>query len=183
MEEIPTEENRSTVRSLLQKFTHGSFIQSHPSLKPLLSDGQDTESTCWTQHFLPHPILSEEGIDRLKLSCKGRQGKGKKQTCSIQMVSSAPRLRSQRVAPKKFISGHVFLEEIVYTIVVVSGRPSGEGIGYPLHCSWATLVAQLVKNLPAMQETWVQSLCWEGSLEKGMATYFSILAWRIPCML
>ena len=146
----------------------------------MLSDGQDTESSRWTQHFLPHPILSEEGINRLKLSCKGRQEKGKKQTCSIQMVSPAPRLQSQRVSPQKFISGHVFLEEIIYTIVVVLGRRSGEGIGYPLHCSWATPVAQLVKNLPAMQENWVQSLGWEGSLEKGMATYSSILAWRIP---
>ena len=44
----------------------------------------------------------------------------------------------------------------------------------------ASLVAQLVKNLPAMQETWVSSLGWEDSLEKGMATHSSILAWRIP---
>ena len=45
---------------------------------------------------------------------------------------------------------------------------------------WASLVAQLVKNLPAVQETWVQSLGWEDLLEKGMATHSSILAWRIP---
>ena len=44
----------------------------------------------------------------------------------------------------------------------------------------ASLVAQVVKNLPAMQETWVQSLGWEDPLEKGMATHSSILAWRIP---
>ena len=44
----------------------------------------------------------------------------------------------------------------------------------------AALVAQAVKNLPAMQETWVQSLGWEDPLEKGMATHSSILAWRIP---
>ena len=43
-----------------------------------------------------------------------------------------------------------------------------------------SLVAQTVKNLPAMQETWVQSLGWDDALEKGMATYSSILAWRIP---
>ena len=43
----------------------------------------------------------------------------------------------------------------------------------------ASLVAQLVKNLSAMCETWFQSLGWEDSLEKGMATYSSILAWRI----
>ena len=41
-------------------------------------------------------------------------------------------------------------------------------------------MAQLVKNLPAMQETWVQPLGWEDPLEKGMATQSSILAWRIP---
>ena len=44
----------------------------------------------------------------------------------------------------------------------------------------ASLVAQLVKNLPAMQETWVPSLSWEDPLEKEKATHSSILAWRIP---
>ena len=48
-----------------------------------------------------------------------------------------------------------------------SGRSPGEAIGYPLQYSWASLVAQLVENLPAMRETWVQSLGWEESLEKG----------------
>ena len=46
--------------------------------------------------------------------------------------------------------------------------------------SQASLVAQIVKNLPAMQETWVLSLGWEDPLQKGMATHSSILAWRIP---
>ena len=45
---------------------------------------------------------------------------------------------------------------------------------------WAFLVAQMVKNLPAVQETWVRSRGWEDSLEKGMATHSSILAWKIP---
>ena len=48
-----------------------------------------------------------------------------------------------------------------------SGRSSGEGIGYPLQCSWDSLMAQLVKNLPAMWETWVQSLSWEDSPGEG----------------
>ena len=61
-----------------------------------------------------------------------------------------------------------------------SGRSPGEGNGNPLQYSWASLVAQLVKNLPAMQKTWVQSLSWEDPLEKEMATYSSILAWEIP---
>ena len=80
------------------------------------------------------------------------------------------------------------------------GRSAGEGIGYPLQYSWASLVAQLVYNPPAMQETWVQSglfrpgfrpelwetqsrvqfLGWEDPLEKGKTTHSSILAWRIP---
>ena len=61
-----------------------------------------------------------------------------------------------------------------------SGRSVGEGIGYILQYSWASMVAQLVKNTSAMQETWVRSLGWEDHLEKGKATHSSILAWRIP---
>ena len=49
-----------------------------------------------------------------------------------------------------------------------------------LRYSWASLVAQMVKNLPAMQETWVQSLDWKDPWEVGMAAHSSILAWRIP---
>ena len=60
-----------------------------------------------------------------------------------------------------------------------SGRSFGEGIGYALQHSWASLVAQLVKILPAMWETWVRSLCWEDPLEKGKGTQSSILAWKI----
>ena len=62
-----------------------------------------------------------------------------------------------------------------------SGRFPGEVIGYPLQYSWASLVAQLVKNSPAMQqEAWVWSLGWEDPLEKEMATQSSTLAWEIP---
>ena len=52
--------------------------------------------------------------------------------------------------------------------------------GYTLQYSWTSLVAQLVKNLPAMRETWFRSLGWEDPLEKGKATHSSIPAWRIP---
>ena len=61
-----------------------------------------------------------------------------------------------------------------------SERSAGEGIGYPLWYSWASLVAQLVKNPPAIQETWVQSLGWKDPLEKRTVTHSSILAWRLP---
>ena len=91
------------------------------------------------------------------MGCSGYQGfpdssTGKESTCNTGDPSSIPGL----------------------------GRSAGEGIGYPLQYSLASLVAQLVKNLAAMRETWVQSLGWEDLLEKGKATHSSILAWRIP---
>ena len=51
---------------------------------------------------------------------------------------------------------------------------------YPLQYSWVSLVAQMVKNLPAMREAWLQSQGWKDPLKEGMATHSSILAWRIP---
>ena len=51
---------------------------------------------------------------------------------------------------------------------------------YTYRYYWASLVPQLVKNLPAIQETWGRSLGWEDPLEEGMATHSSILAWRLP---
>ena len=60
------------------------------------------------------------------------------------------------------------------------GRSPGEGIGYPFQYSWVSLVTQMVKNPPAMQEIWVQSLDWEDPLDEGMATHSSILAWSVP---
>ena len=57
-----------------------------------------------------------------------------------------------------------------------SGRSAGKGIGYPLQYSLSSLVAQLVKNLPVMRETWVPFLGWEDPLEKGKATHSGILA-------
>ena len=61
-----------------------------------------------------------------------------------------------------------------------SGSSNGEGIGYPLQYSWASLVAQIIKTPPAMWETWVRSLDWEDLLEEGMATHSSILTLTIP---
>ena len=56
------------------------------------------------------------------------------------------------------------------------GRFTGEGIGYPLQYCRASLVAQYVKNPPAMRETWVSSLSWEDPLEKGKTAHSNILA-------
>ena len=65
-------------------------------------------------------------------------------------------------------------------LILGSGGSAGEGIGYPLQYFWASLVAQLAKNLPAVPETWVRYLGWEDPLKKGKATHSSILVWRIP---
>ena len=54
------------------------------------------------------------------------------------------------------------------------------GKGRRFRLIWASLVAQLVKNLPTVRETWVRCLGWEDHLERGKATHSSILAWRIP---
>ena len=59
------------------------------------------------------------------------------------------------------------------------GRSPGKGIGYPFQYSGASLVAQMVKYLHAMQETWVQTLGQEDTLVEEMATYSSVLAWKI----
>jgi len=64
------------------------------------------------------------------------------------------------------------------TLVQFLGRE--DPLGSPGQYSWASMVTQLVRNPRAMWETWVRSLVWKGSLEKGMATHFSILAWGIP---
>ena len=64
--------------------------------------------------------------------------------------------------------------------VLGSGSFPGEGIACPLQYSWASLVAQELKNLPAMWKTWVRSLGWEDPLEEGMATHSNIPAGRIP---
>ena len=61
-----------------------------------------------------------------------------------------------------------------------SGRSPGNGIGYPLQHSWASLMAQMVNNLHAMWKTWAQPLGKEDPLEESMATHSVILAWRIP---
>ena len=61
------------------------------------------------------------------------------------------------------------------------GRSPGEARGHTLQYSWGSLVAQTVKNPPAMGETWVWSLGWADPLEEGMATHFSVLAMENPC--
>ena len=78
---------------------------------------------------------------------------------------------SKKIAVTSFPDGSVVKESACNAGIPGSipgwGRSTGEGIGYPLQYSWASLVVQLIKNPPAMQETWVQSLCWEDPPENG----------------
>ena len=67
----------------------------------------------------------------------------------------------------------------MYIVIKTPLRVYIEWLGF-IMCKWTSLVGQRLKHLPAMRETWVQSLGWEDPLEKEMATHSSILAWRIP---
>ena len=95
-----------------------------------------------------------EGLYKLKIYIRGfpDSSVGKESTCNAGDPSSIPGL----------------------------GRSAGERIGQSLQSSWTSLVAQLVKNLPAMRVTWVRSLDWEDPLEEGMATHSRFLPGESP---
>ena len=84
--------------------------------------------------------------------------------------------------------GKIWRRKWLPAAVFFPGKPRGAWQATPMRLQkswmqlsdWASLVAQLVKNLPVMWETWVRSLGWEDPLEEGTATHSSILAWRIP---
>ena len=91
----------------------------------------------------------------------------------------------QRISQEKGFPGSSAGKESVCNarnsgLISRSGSSPGEGIGYPLLYSWAFLVAQMIKSLPVMSETWVRYLGQEDPLEESMATHPSILAWRLP---
>ena len=74
----------------------------------------------------------------------------------------------------------MFHQEQGFFVWILLGVPSNWDKDAPFLQVWASLVAQMVKNPPAIQETQIRSLVWEDPLEKGLATHSSILAWRIP---
>ena len=98
------------------------------------------------------PGRGQSGEKILFFWCKAHGSAGKESTCNAGGPSSIPG----------------------------SERSPGEGTGYPLQYSRASLAAQLVENLPAVQETWVRFLGQKDPLEKGMVIHSSILVWRIP---
>ena len=101
-------------------------------------------------------------------------------TLAFQHCTRSPNYCTMQEKSNKRHKGPKGRNKIVTSNIPGLRRSAGEEIGYPLQCSWVSLVAQLVKNPPAMWETWAQSLGWEDPLEKGKATHSSILAWRIP---
>ena len=96
------------------------------------------------------------------------------------------KFKKPELTPKSVWIQLISLDDIISTLMPLphKGKVStkwGDGFSSIMIINiWASLVAQPVKNPPAMQEIWVWSLGWEGPLEKGMATHSSILAWRIP---
>ena len=96
-------------------------------------------------------VLQHNLNDALSLECRLNRSVGKESACNAGNPSSIPG----------------------------SERSAEEGIGYPVQYFWALLVAQVVKNPPAMCEAWVQSLGGEDSLEEGIVTHCSVLAWII----
>ena len=121
-------------------------------MSPALAGGFFTTSATWEAHGKWY-CWSKLFIPSLLVKCFPGRSSGKESTCNAGDPGLIPRW----------------------------GSSPGEGRGYPLQYSWASLVARMVKNPSAMLETWVQSLGWEDPLEEEMATHSSILAWRIPC--
>ena len=87
-----------------------------------------------------------------------------------------------RISVSRWVITPSWLSESLRSFLYSSrlGRSTGEGIGYLLQYSWVSLVTQMVKNSPAMWETWVQSPGREDPLKKRKTTHSCILAWRIP---
>ena len=165
-------------------------------------DAEDAK--CWRQErkdiqlsflglksFSDSPMSSKSGSKVWVCSPGQSTLERKKDRNPTMNVQSFPRHLPARKVSASPIPALWQVFELVYWVASVlsdslrcsglgSGRSPEEGIGYPLQHSCTFLVAQLVKNLPAMQETWVRSLGWEGPLEKGMAAHSSVLAWWVP---
>ena len=90
--------------------------------------------------------------------------------CLLGFVWAAPPVPGVEGREEEKHAGHGSLQHL---------RPEPKNL-LPIHFTWVSLVAQTVKNPPAMQETWIRSLGWEDPLEEGRATHSSILAWEIP---
>ena len=120
-------------------------------------------SKCWSRKSLS----SEDALAAVGAECDGQ--------VTFLSVSSWLECNSESTAAFQKPDASPALPFMSVNQTIVSSLFRGHLAGV-----WASLVAQLEKNSPAMQETWVRSLGWEDPLEKGTATHSSILAWRIP---
>ena len=127
----------------------------------------------WLKRFLsPHQLCKNEIEESVKTNSRRPRALLGWTTCFTEHSTSCP-VRGLANSTASFFAGDP-------SSIPGLRRSPGEGIGYPLQYSWASLVAQKVKNPLAMLETWVRKLGWKDPLEEGMATHSSILAWRVP---
>ena len=120
--------------------------------------------------------LTAEATSLSRATGGTEENKGMKNRLSVEMVVGVYQNLFQLLLFSREKESWLIVWERRWGGSVEGLRSPGEQIGHPLQYSWATLVAQLVRNLPAMQETWVLSLGWEDPLEKGKATHSSMLA-------
>ena len=101
---------------------------------------------------------------------------------SLSSFTLIKRLFSSSLLSAIRVVSYAYLRLLMFLLAILIPACASSSLAFcMMYCEYrASLVAQLVKNLPALQETWVQSLGWENPLGKGKATHSSILAWRIP---
>ena len=141
----------------------------------------------WSRKWQPIPVFLPGKFHGQK-SLAGYSPWGCKESDAIEHARSAHLYRLQVFLPEMpflgFLGSSAGRESPCNTgdpgSIPGSGSSPEEGIGYSLQYSWASLMAQKVKNPPAMEDNRVWSLAWEDPLEKGMATHSIILARRIP---
>ena len=130
---------------------------------------QESSNVAWYSHLFknfPQFVLIH--------TVKGFQGVFLEFSCFFYDAMNVGNLISGSIAFSK--SSLYIWKCSVHTLL----KPSLKDFEHYLASIWTSLVVQLVKNLPVMWETWVWSLGWEDPLEKGMATYSSVVAWIIP---
>ena len=130
-------------------------------------------STCESHHCGSITFQKVEAAEQWE-----HQSQSKRLECSLLTIDSCPRESWSSVNKRQQTRSCLQCRRPRFDFCI--GWFPGEGIGYSLQYSWGSLVTQVVKNPPAMQETWVRALGWEDPLEKSTATHSSILAWRIP---
>ena len=132
----------------------------------------------WKRERLPIPVFWPGECHGL-YSPRGRKESDKTEPLSLSLSCLSPRQDRYPTSPEVFYFRMKHMQRLANSPCISFKFPEEMMFSTPVPIR-ASLVAQLVKNLAAMRETWVWSLSWEDPLEKGMATHSNILAWRIP---